>query len=806
MLNPHLTLIKNIKDGERTFRSLSESEFKGVYDASIANSDLTVLRMLINHHTGIYDYDERAPKWLDSEFEAPQWTLTLHKRPKMIRWDSVYLDDGRNLTDPKHTRLLNTFKYWISAIDNPLENGGRVGISNTIIGSRLNTIICLINAILLHSSELKLAEHRLLNIDDNFWFNNLTNIAIAGGIEGVYAFDVRIKKLLDVAANYISNEEVERFITDYPHLTNTLSSDDIRLNLNNRQKACAWLYKQGYYKENNNYKGNNRILVNLLFSGKCLCDDNLLVRTFPELYIKPEAIKTEFKAVENLDTSSGTLFSTISGYISALKLIYTNIDRNDAYTPHILGEGITAKAINDVKDVWLKTSGRTRTLPASFVFKLIEQCYGFVKKSQEDLLEMCFNALQEGNEKLTIGGTNKHRLAKHQPKYNEDLHAHLPNSERGHWFYCEAIKCVNSEWLKRGVKQVDKLAIKTDNRHSRIRNNESLFDLFDVLQGATQFLVGALMARRQGELAELKAYGNLVPNRDPFSIADEERLLKADGLQKSFKTQYSLKFKLKKSGTRGNNETIERPIPTSIAKFIWRLEQFNRKAENAKLNKGKLFLFNNLHSSTCTLSAVNSLSFNNHFDAMCDYFETDLVLMDNGEYRRNYVRQHQLRRFFAMTFFWSKGFKGMDTLRWMLGHTDMEHLFHYITESETGAVMNGVKAGVLMSGVIDRRSDHAEINNLDKLRKLLAKNLMGDETKDIEIMSPSEALHYYDDVDYNTVPHINQIKREQEIETEILNLLDDHTISLEPHFFTVESKDGAQLNTFSLVLQIKEIY
>lgn len=805
MLNPHLTLIENIKDGERTFRSLSESEFKGVYEASIANSDLTVLRMLTNHHTGIYDYDERAPKWLDSEFEAPQWTLMLRKRPKIIRWDSVYLDDGKNLTDPKHTRLLNTFKYWISAIDNPLENGGKVDASNTTIGDKVNTIICLINAILLHSGELKLAEHHLLNVDDNFWFNNLTNIAIVGGKEGVYGFGVRSKKLLDDAANHISDEEVERLITEYPHLTKTLSSDDIRLNLNNRQKACAWLYKQGYYQESHIYKGNNRILVKLLFGGKCLCDDNILVRTFPELYLKPEAIKTEFKAVENLDTSSGSSASLLSEYISALKLIYTNIERNDAYTPHILGEGITVKAINDVKDVWLKTSGRTRTLPASFVFKLIEQCYGFVKESQEDLLEMCFNALQEGNKKLTIGGSNKNRLKKHQPKYNEDLHAHLPDTERGHWFYCEAIKCVNSEWLKKGVKQVDSFGIKTDNRHRRIRNNESLFDLFNVLQGATQFLIGAIMARRQGELTELEAYGNLIPNKDPFSIVDEERLLKADGSEKSFKTQYSLKFKLKKSGYRGNNETIERPIPTSIAKFIWCLEQFNHKAEKAKLNKGKLLFFNNLSSKSCTLSAVNHASFNIHFDAMCDYFETDLVLMDNGEYRRNYVRQHQLRRFFAMTFFWSKGFKGIDTLRWMLGHTDIEHLFHYITESETGAVLNGVKAGVLMSGVIDKSSDNAEIENLDKLRKLLAKKLMGDETKDIEIMPPSEVLHYYDGVDYNTVPHIGQIEREQEIETEILNLLDDHTISLEPHFFTVESEDGEQVNTFSLVLQIKEI-
>jgi hypothetical protein len=34
----------------------------------------------------------------------------------------------------------------------------------------------------------------------------------------------------------------------------------------------------------------------------------------------------------------------------------------------------------------------------------------------------------------------------------------------------------------------------------------------------------------------------------------------------------------------------------------------------------------------------------------------------------------------------------MDTLRWFLGHTDIKHLYHYITESTTGDVLRSVKA------------------------------------------------------------------------------------------------------------------
>ncbi|OJY97859.1 MAG: hypothetical protein BGP25_00005 [Lysobacterales bacterium 63-13] len=45
-----------------------------------------------------------------------------------------------------------------------------------------------------------------------------------------------------------------------------------------------------------------------------------------------------------------------------------------------------------------------------------------------------------------------------------------------------------------------------------------------------------------------------------------------------------------------------------------------------------------------------------------------------------------------MLFFWGGGFGGLDTLRWFLGHTDAEHLWHYITEFTPGATLRSVSA------------------------------------------------------------------------------------------------------------------
>jgi hypothetical protein len=811
MLKHHLTLIKSINNGERSFFDLTHQEFWDVIEASRISGDLTALKVFENIHTSIYDYDERIPEWLGSKFEAPEWVLKFGKCSKTIRWDSVYLDDGSKLTDSKHTKLLNVFKYWLTASNNPLDQGGKV-ISNASAREIANKIIVLINAILLHSAELKLAEHHLLHVNDDFWLNVIIDLAKAGGVdEGIYKITERTKKLLDVEIKYISDEEVESFRNEYPHITSKLASDDVKLDLNNRQKSCMWLFKQGYYRgaykgrsKGYMYSGRAPILHAILFNGKCLFDD-IRGYSYPELFIKPKNKSTEYKSVENVDYS-GSSTSLISAYISAAKLINTNIDRTDTCLLNPINDKFSTNVIAEIEEVKLKIKGRTRTLPASFVFNVVQQCYEFTIENQESLLDTCFNVLKSGTTKSGTAHSNPYKLKEASKAFEPAIRAKLSNTERGHWLDFDAIHCVSDEWLEKGIKQVLSFPRTDKYRHRRIRNNESLFDLFSVLQGTVQMLTGIIMARRQDEMVQLKASGNLVPNENPFLDDDDYSVVEVNDPtpRKKFKTKYSLKFKLKKSGTKGENTTIERPIPTSIAKFIWLLEQFNIKAEKAGINKGKLTLFNNLNSQTCQLSAGNKATYNDNFDAMCDFFETDIVLYENDEYRRNYIRQHQLRRIFAMIFFWSKGYKGMDALRWMLGHTDMEHLYSYISESETGAVMNGVKAGVLMQGVVNKDIDLADMDTLEKLEELIAKNITGDKGNEILIMPTSEALDY-DDESYATTPHISHIKREQEIETEILRLLDNEIITLAPNFFTVTAENGEVINTFNLVLKIKDL-
>jgi hypothetical protein len=789
-------LIESIVLDHSLLNGLSAEILEDIINFSVANDDYRALDIITNIHTGIYGYDDRQPDWLESRFPENKWVLTFGKIPRTIHWDTVYLDDGKKLTDTKHQKLLNSFKYWITAADNPLENGGKV-ISPKTAYHKVIKVIALINAILLHSKELKLARFHLQNVNDDFWLNILTKYAEYGNFQGVYEIDKRTQALLDDTSQGVSDVDAQTFKEKYPYVIQDIAQDERFLFLAEREKACAWLFEQGYYHIGKyiKYTGNGAVLGKLLFKGKMLYH-GINIPSYAELHLKPPKRRSEYRAVENRDESISTNQQYISAYIEVIRLIHTNLEREDAASPSILSERVSAGSISQL--VNLKKLGRTRTLPPTFVFNLIRQCYEFAKehlpteKGAVTLLDETLTLLAKAKSKSIAKNSNSYRPRQEGPKWNEELHRGMASTERGYWFQTEAINCLSSEYLKKGIKQAQSFLYSVENRYERVRANESLFDLFSVLQGAIQVLVGAIMARRQDELIKLKPHGNLSPNVNPFS-------------EEGAKTEYNLIFKVKKTGSEGINATIERPVPLSIARLIWQLEQFNIKASELKLCQGKLSLFNNLSSAQCQLSLVDKNRYNAHLDALCDYVETDLVQYDNGEYRRNYVRQHQLRRFFAMAFFWSKGFDGMDALRWMLGHSDMEHLYHYISESEPGAVLNGAKASVIVRGVVDSKSELAKLKGIEDVRKIIAERLTDDSSTPITIESVSEAAEDYDDESYLTVPHISQIQKEQDIETEVIQLLEEGRITLEPEFFTIEDADGNATQTFNLILKIKDL-
>jgi hypothetical protein len=292
---------------------------------------------------------------------------------------------------------------------------------------------------------------------------------------------------------------------------------------------------------------------------------SLFIPTSPELWLEEKELSTEYFPLNIEKSHASVAERTIIIYIPAAKLINTNIFKDNASSPSIAAtKSLSIRKINDL--VTLNPAGRTQTLHPDVVFKLIRQSFEFVLKYQQDILDTCLLALSQGASKSAKSRSNKERPNERGSAFIPDIHQNMSVTERGHFMKTKVMSTLNEKAVKSmGIRQVLPFEVLAPDKHSAIRNNESLFELYGILMGSCQYLTGIITARRQDELVSLKSSGNLSPNKNPFEEGNQD-------------IEYNLTFKLKKSGNGGKvstNKIIERPITASLAKIIWRLEAFN---------------------------------------------------------------------------------------------------------------------------------------------------------------------------------------------------------------------------------------
>jgi len=787
-------IVNNLKERKVGLHELNSEDLTETLNYAVANQDFTLQREIGNHFTHIYDQINKMPYWFKSSYDDDVTIMNFGQKDKVIDWSSVTLDDGFPLTHSKHKSLLNGFKNWLLAVSDSLENGGAV-IKTSTIKTRVLKVMSLIDAILLLSAALELSQYHLSHITVDFWLSLFKAMSEDGANSGVYDFTGRTVELVKASADSITQEQVKAFVGKYPFVNRDITEDDLTLYLTKeeRVKACCWLYAQGYYNVGTSIenKGNGAVLATLLFEGK-IASPLLSIPTSPELWLAEKSRSTEYLPLNTENSETSAAEKTINIYISMAKLINTNIFKDNASSPSIEAtKALSVRKINDL--VTLKPAGRTQTLHPDVVFKLTRQSFEFVLKYQQEILDFCLLALSQAASKSVKSRSNKERPNKRNGTFIPEIHQNMSVTERGHFMKTKVMSTLNEKVVKAmGIRQVLPFGDLAADKYNAIRNNESLFELYGVLIGSCQYLIGIISARRQDELISLASSGNLSPNKSPFKEGNED-------------IEYNLIFKLKKSGNGGKistNKTIERPITASLAKIIWRLEAFNEAAISQGVVKGKtLGLFNNLDAKMCHLSKPDVNTFNAHLDSICDYFEIPLVKMNNGELRRQYVRQHQLRRFFALLFFWQKRFQGLEALRWMLGHTDLSHLYHYISSNEVGDILNGVKATVIVQGVLNKDGELEKLKTIGELKATLAKKYNAGAV----VIDDLESVIDLADDDDITAPHIDQLKAEANLESNLEELLKTGEISLEPNFFKVTDEDGQVRETFNLAFQVKAV-
>ncbi|TCS37903.1 hypothetical protein EDC30_103195 [Paucimonas lemoignei] len=667
----------------------------------------------------------RSAWWLKSPFPNNSWELDFGLGSKFQIDFRVQLEDNSWLTDPQHHQLLELFKCWL-CVQTHFDSTGQVTLTNIACYHRVSRTFRLIDYFLLNTAYFKLASYGLAIVTDTDIRRFFSDLATSSSTaESIYRWHDRLTAYLKDGISKLNESEVQAILKEKPALGEIeVDICDRSLELNDQEliRARAFLWSKGFYKKacaNVDYRYGPR--------SKQISDAVYANTLWGKIQAKPIPEELHFHQIDRYyrEYSSVPVRTALEDKLSLATLSAWKQTLRSMGLLSELELPVPLEALNLTDEIALhdclplKPSGRFRTLPQSLVFTSLKQAIEFSLEYGEDLITSYLNIATAAKA-----------------------------SDKSIWDYCaqNGIKPLLTEKLRRqGVRTLHlgfEMSFSESNPNKpgsirppsseyfrRMRANEGFFELLHVLYGAIEVSVGTLSARRQGELIDLKT----------AQCLDQSR-------------QY-LVFENRKSGFDGMRQKEVRPIPEICASQIGMLERLQIELVERGIIGETTQLFARPKVPSYLPSSVSHSYYNAALDMFCDYFE--LALDEKG--RRYYIRQHQLRRFFAMLFFWGRSFGGIETLQWYLGHTDMEHLYHYITESTSGAVLNGAKAAY---GAEALRREPAETGGLAQLAR----------------------KHF-------NVEKFSLLDSE-ELEEYVFFLLESGTVTIEPHFFqTPEGKE-----------------
>lgn len=660
----------------------------------------------------------RSATWLESDFDEPVWTCKFDGCIFTIDF-RVKLDDSLLLTDLRHASLLELFKYWLCIQTHSDVTGTNVSAPSTSY-NRIILTLAVIDYFLLNGAQFELSRFGLSALTSSHIKEMLIAFSSAPSVpHAVYQWHTNLSLHLRAMGDTLSSDEFEDVLREAPWIGQIADNVDRVLQLTDEEliKSRAYLWKEGIYSEyalsGYRYHPNSVRLCEKIFSetlwGKKtrIIPDELCLLEISQYQRERQGVP-----VKNWeDTITQSRFSVYLSILRSLGLLSAlNVD-----VPHRALTVVSDKSF--LRSLSLRESKRIRTLPHRVVSGALRHAIEFSLEFGDDLISSYLNLVRAAREsKLTsltyfdekngieefLSPTIKSLGVKYW-----NLKRHLLIAENGNAPKTHSLRPLAQEYF------------------ARYRRNEGLYELLSVLYGAIQLCVGTVMARRQGELDDL--------------MADD-----ALDSSKSY-----LVFRNRKTGAIGRRQQLARPIPNVSARLVGMLYRL----QEGLIELGVLEKFGNLfampHASYVGLRSRVYSGYS--LDRFCDYFEVEC----NSEGKRYYIRQHQLRRHFAMMFFWGSSFGGVETLQWFLGHADPEHLYRYVTESIPGAALTSAKAAYATELLINNDAGASALANL---------------------VSQHFGTSSFSVLDY------------EELEDYIQDLLADDQVNVEPQFYS--SGDG----------------
>lgn len=655
--------------------------------------------------------------WLQTDFDNCVWQIqTSQKKPISLDW-RVPLWNESLLTAPENLVLLNSFKHlMIIATDGA--HGEFCSHSPKTKNIRLRCCMRAIDYLLIHARELGLLEYGLAALDTDAIKGILDKIASAPNSEdSIYDWHNRVSNFCKNMLNNVSEHDINEMLIRYPAMV-TVNEDQLegskKLDISEKEipKIRAALMKLGFFRRANGHalavntcKLSEHIYTDTL-RGKSTQKPALHSLTFypdePTHYREYPPVIVTTGTAEQLQTDYYAYYRNFFSCISILETLSlptpVDIEMIENYIPPVA------------------RPARFRSVPSTNLLALIRKSLEFHIAHGRKILNGFI------------------RTAAHCHKRNIPMF-HLSNED--------FLKIIGTELQQLGVKtlglsnfqkasggwnKVRKPGKKT--YYDCLRANHGLIELVHIYIGAIEIIVGTIMARRMDELTTIESKNCLD------------------------KSKTWLKFNMAKStrGAFGLRQIELRPIDGIAVEMIEELIRFQKLLNHF----GVIDELTNLFSSPLItgrhgLNKVSHYLYNRHLDFACDYFESEVTAAG----QRYYIRQHQLRRFFAIMFFYTNTFGDLDTLRWMLGHRDIEHVWRYLTECLTSKDIQGASARYF--------ADLAKLDRLENYQNL----------QDI-------LFARFGTTKFNLI-------NEEHIEEYIAGMLEEGKACVEPYFFNDEN-------------------
>lgn len=626
------------------------------------------------------------PQWRTNDFDAEVWSCMFGTIARTIDFRKI-IDDGSLLTDPKNRKLLNSIRRFLCLQTHPSATGSTTTSWTTQL-MRVTLATHIIDHYLLESAYYQLSKHGfdLVTADDIMAL--IETISAHRSIKAsIYNPVTRIAQFFSTID--LSTEDINKTKDEYPDLFEIdEGAIDLVIPVKQIAKARTWLKLHGCYHfpaaghTEFKYQVNRRKLLKHIIGNRTLASQKYDGLALEGLDIGPkERYHRELPgvAVNTADDDDRASEEFVSSYVSALK----SMASARKFGVSLVSDQALASLENTklIHDGRMKERSRFTTLPFEVANKVFSKAIEFFIEYGDELVEYYIALAKQGND-------------------IRNLSVPIPKKLQ-----------------KLGIKTWRDSAKTHQDFFSQLRAGNSLYNMLEVLFGAVAILVNTLMARRMSELLGLTS----------------ESIVEDDGL-------YFLAFDLRKANVGEHRERALRPLPAIGAEALKVLNKLSTSLRKLGYETSKgLFQFpvnawhnNPPHYGTC---ASDSPDLNRFLDRFCDYFQVPTDELG----RRYYVRTHQLRRNFAMLFFWQGSFGGIEVLRHFLGHKKPSMTYHYVTESIKGKTLMRVKATVAKELI---KSDHVATESLAQLicqRYGLTMN-------DLHILPENDVVDYVEDL------------------------------------------------------------